>query len=89
MSFNKAFERAEIFLSETLAERIRTCSHAISDVKIEFDASRDKMTGSEDQRTRLQTLSEAFRRLTKLHGEIRPQLLREFRAALGTERIDS
>lgn len=47
------------------------------------------MTGSEDLQTRLQTLSEAFRQLTKLHGEIRPQLLREFRAALGTNRIDT
>jgi hypothetical protein len=88
IAFDRSFSRAEIFLSEQIANRIRTYGDAIADVRVAFESKRRGVDPEADFATRLRSVSEALEKLGRLETDVRPQLVKEIRAALGADAID-
>lgn len=88
IEFQRAFERAEIFLSAQLAGSIRTYGEAIADARVTFELKRAGIETNAKLETRLQPMGGALAKLGRLQTEVRPQLVREIRAALGAEAIN-
>jgi hypothetical protein len=88
LMFQHAFESAEIFLSEELAQKIRSYGDRIADIRVQYDLERDAVPEGADLPTTLHPASKALGELSKLRSDVRPQLVREIRAALGANALD-
>jgi hypothetical protein len=88
VEFNFAFERAEIFLSVDLAEKIRSYGDSIADVRVTYEQGRGRVAPDADLELRLAPLDQALRSLSQLRSDVRPQLINEIRSALGSNALD-
>jgi hypothetical protein len=85
LEFDKAFARSEIFLPISLAEKIRTYGNAIASARVEYEVARAGLPADAPLEIRLKPLSRASEALARFRSDVRPELVRVIRAALGTE----
>jgi hypothetical protein len=88
IAFSRYFERAEIFLSERLAENIRNYGSSIADIRVEFESNRRRLPATSTLEARLASINRALASLNKIRSEIRLQLIKEIRQALGADSLD-
>lgn len=85
VEFDRAFARSEIFLPAALAEKIRTYGNAIAKARVQYEAARSKLPKDAPLEARLRPLGEAAEALSRFRSEVRPELVKVIRSALGSE----
>ena len=88
IDFDRAFEHAEIFLSTPLADRIRIYGDAIAKARVVFEQQSQQLGTDATLEDRLTPVAEALATLSKLQTDVRPQLIKEIRSALGADAIE-
>lgn len=87
IEFDVSFERAEIFLSADMAQKIRAYGDAIADARVRFEVEREGLTAESDPTSRVVSVGRALSSLSKIRTDLRPQLVKEIRGTLGVDAI--